>query len=116
MLNVALRSEIRKGCIGVLGMFVMLKGFRQGIFMVGSPAGNILGILDYWISRGETALRVRYTAKFPLSFFPAILERKILWTESSPLPHVNSMGSASGAVSICIFPAVRVYGRLRHWM
>lgn len=36
--------EIGKGWISVFGMFVMLKGFEHGIFVVGSPAGEVLWV------------------------------------------------------------------------
>ena len=54
MLDVGARGEIRQSRISVFGMFVMLEWFRQWIFMVGGPAGTVVGILDYRISRAKT--------------------------------------------------------------
>ena len=54
MLDVGARGEIRQSWISVFAMFVMLEWFGQWIFMVGSPAGKVVGILDYRISRAET--------------------------------------------------------------
>ena len=47
MLDMGARAEVWQGWISVFAMFVMLKGFGQGMLVVGSPAGEVLWILGH---------------------------------------------------------------------
>ncbi len=76
MLDVGARMENREGWIGVVCVFVVLKGFGQGIDMVRSPTGKVLGILDHRVSRAETKSRFKHALAFgkcPFASRPAIL-------------------------------------------
>ena len=54
MLDVGARGEIKQSWISIFGMFTMLEWFGQWIFMVGGPAGKVLGILGHPVSQAET--------------------------------------------------------------
>lgn len=55
--------EIEKGWISVFGMFVMLKGFEHEIFVVGSPAGEVL-----WVFGGVES--VHFLSVLPSGLIP----------------------------------------------
>lgn len=47
-------DEIGKGWIGILGMVMMLESFERWVIMLRCSGGEVVGVLRFWMSRGET--------------------------------------------------------------